>query len=199
MIVRLEGILREKSPSYVVIECNGVGYGVSISLTTMESLPSIGERAVLHTHLIVRQDAMELVGFATPSEREAFLLLVGIPGVGVRTALSILSALSVAQLQEAVIANNLVLLQRIPGIGRKTAERLILELREKIGGIVSGQDGHVLPILDEALRAMVVLGYHRQHAEKALRVAFDEYRAEGLSPSVELLVKRALRHVHSTE
>jgi len=199
MIVRLEGILREKSPSYVVVECNGVGYGVSISLTTMESLPSIGERAVLHTHLIVRQDAMELVGFATPSEREAFLLLVGIPGVGVRTALSILSALSVAQLQEAIIANNLVLLQRIPGIGRKTAERLILELREKIGGIVSGQDGHVLPILDEALRAMVVLGYHRQHAEKALRVALDEYRAEGLSPCVELLVKRALRHVHSTE
>jgi Holliday junction DNA helicase RuvA len=197
MIVRLEGILLEKSPASAVVDCNGVGYFANISLTTSEQLPHVGQRAVLHTHLIVRDDAMELVGFATPAERDVFLLLVGIPGVGMRTALSILSAMSVSQLQEAIVANNLPVLQRIPGVGRKTAERLVLELREKIGAIAPARDGEVLPVLNEALRAMVVLGYNRNHAEKALRTAFDQCRAEGITPSVEQLVKLALRLVHN--
>lgn len=197
MIVRLEGVLLEKSPSSAVVSCSGVGYHANISLTTFEQLPQVGERAVLHTHLIVRDDGWELVGFATPRERDAYLLLVGIPGVGMRIALNILSAMSVSQLQEAIIANNLAVLQRIPGVGRKTAERLVLELREKIAGVAPAHEGQVLPVLDEALRAMVVLGYNRQQAEKALRAALDQCRVEGKTPSIEHLVKQALRLVHN--
>ncbi len=195
MIARLEGRLLEKSPSYAIVDCGGVGYRASISLTTSEALPPVGERAILHTHLLVREDGMELVGFATPSERDAFLLLTAIPGIGTRIALGILSALSVAELQHAILANNTLQLQRIPGVGRKTAERLVLELRERIGGIVpvstTTDDSSVL--LAESLSALLVLGYNRHVAEKALRTALEQCRQEEVPPTVEHLVKRALR------
>lgn len=199
MIVRLEGTLLEKSPSHAVIACGGVGYRASISLVTSEQLPAVGERALLHTHLIVRDDGMELVGFATPSERDAFLLLTAIPGVGTRIALSILSTMSIGELQNAILTNNVLQLQRIPGVGRKTAERVALELREKIGAIslaseAGGGDSSILT--SEALSAMVVLGYNRSLAEKALRSAVESCRQEGIEPSVEVLVKRALRILH---
>lgn len=202
MIVRLEGRLVEKAPAYAVVDCGGVGYRVSISVTTMDALPNVGEHAVLHTHLIVREDGMELVGFATPSERDAFLMLIGIPGVGVRTALSILSALSVVELQQAVLTNNTALLQQIPGVGRKTAERLVLELREKIGSIAVAApagDGAPSALLSEALSALLVLGYNHQRAESSLRQAFDQLRTEGAQITIEQLVKRALRLIHTTE
>jgi Holliday junction DNA helicase RuvA len=197
MIVRLDGRLVEKSPSHAVIDCAGVGYRASISLNTSEALPPVGERTVLHTHLIVRDDGMELVGFATPSEREAFLMLTAIPGVGTRTALAILSSLSVRELQHAVLANNTVQLQRIPGVGRKTAERLVLELREPIVRLVpdTASDGDATLQFAEALSALTVLGYSRVVAEKALRTALEQCRQEQIVPNVELLVKRALRIV----
>lgn len=197
MIVRLDGRLVEKSPSHAVIDCAGVGYRASISLNTSEALPPVGERTVLHTHLIVRDDGMELVGFATPSEREAFLMLTAIPGVGTRTALAILSSLSVSDLQHAVLANNTVQLQRIPGVGRKTAERLVLELREPIVRLVpeTASDGDGTLQFAEALSALTVLGYSRVVAEKALRTALEQCRQEQIVPNVELLVKRALRIV----
>jgi Holliday junction DNA helicase RuvA len=197
MIVRLDGRLVEKSPSHAVIDCAGVGYRASISLNTSEALPPVGERTVLHTHLIVRDDGMELVGFATPSERDAFLMLTAIPGVGTRTALAILSSLSVRELQHAVLANNTVQLQRIPGVGRKTAERLVLELREPIVRLVpeTASDGDATLQFAEALSALTVLGYNRVVAEKALRTALEQCRQEQIVPNVELLVKRALRIV----
>lgn len=198
MIARLSGTLIEKSPSHIVVDCGGIGFRMSVSLTTSEQLPSVGEHAIVHTHLIVRDDGIELVGFATPSEREMFLLLIAIPGVGTRIALSILSAMSVAELQHAVLANNLVVLQRIPGVGKKTAERLVLELREKIASVSIEREGvgEFSLLLSEALQAMVVLGYNRAQAEKALRTAFETMRQQGQSPSVETLIKHALRILH---
>ncbi|GIV54397.1 MAG: Holliday junction ATP-dependent DNA helicase RuvA [Candidatus Kapaibacterium sp.] len=197
MIARLEGRILEKSPSHVIIDCGGVGYRVHISLTTSEALPPVGHQTLLHTHLIVREDSMELVGFATQSERDAFLLLTAIPGVGMRIALGILSAMSVTELQHAVLANNTVQLQRIPGVGRKTAERLVLELRERIAAIAPAPslDGNIASLLGESLSALLVLGYNRQVAEKALRTAFEQCQDDGEHPNVEQLVKRALRIV----
>ncbi|MCX7930316.1 MAG: Holliday junction branch migration protein RuvA [Chlorobi bacterium] len=195
MIARLDGIVLEKSPSHVVVECNGIGFRISIPVSTSEVLPAIGQRTALHTHLLVREDAFELVGFATVGERDAFQLLITIPGVGVRTALGILSAMSVGQLQQAVLSNNIAQLQRIPGVGRKTAERLVLELRERIGAVEVKHSAveEASLLLTEALSAMIVLGYNRQQAEKAIRVAFDDCRRDGIEPSLEVLVKRALR------
>lgn len=200
MIARLDGILIEKTPAAAIIDCNGVGYRVSISVTTFDVLPENGSRIVLHTSLLVRDDALELVGFATQSERDAFHLLVATPGIGTRTALAILSALSVAELQRAVLSGNTAILQRIPGVGRKTAERLIIELREKVASIDTGApsiDGRYAQVVSEALSALVVLGYNRQHAEKALRTALEQIQEESSSPTIELLVKRALRLLHT--
>lgn len=200
MIVRLAGILLEKSHAHAVIECGGVGYRASISLMTSEELPPAGHHAVLHTHLLVREDGIELVGFSSTSERDAFLLLIAIPGIGTRTALNVLSAMSLGELQHAILANNLVHLQRIPGIGRKTAERLVLELREKIGGISVPQPAAAEhgAVLTEAISAMVVLGYNRGQAEKALRSALEQIQEENIEPNMETLLKRALRIIHQS-
>lgn len=200
MIARLAGTLLEKSHSHAVIECGGIGFRASISLMTSEELPPAGHHAVLHTHLLVRDDGIELVGFSSPNERDVFLLLIAIPGIGTRTALNVLSAMTLGELQQAILANNLVQLQRIPGVGRKTAERLVLELREKIGGIPVPQSaaGEHGAVLGEALSAMVVLGYNRGQAEKALRSALEHIQQENIEPTVETLLKRALRIIHQS-
>src|SRR5690606_20845016 len=131
MIGRISGVLAEKHPPQILVEAGGVGYDIEVPMSTFYSLPASGERVVLLTHLVVREDAHLLYGFCSDAERRAFRLLLKISGIGARTALAVLSGLSVAELAEAVAAQESGRLVKIPGIGRKTAERLLLELKDK--------------------------------------------------------------------
>ena len=133
MIGRLTGTLLEKSPPQVLVDCHGVGYEVDVPMSTFYNLPALGEPVCLLTHLAVREDAHQLFGFATEAERSAFRQLIRISGVGARTALAILSGLSVADLAQAITLQESARLVKVPGIGKKTAERLLLELKGKLG------------------------------------------------------------------
>src|ERR687886_354826 len=141
MIGRLSGVLLEKNPPQVLLDVQGVAYEVDVPMSTFYNLPATGERVALFTHLVVREDAHLLFGFGTDNERRAFRQLLKISGIGARTALSVLSGLSVAELAQAVTMQEAGRLTKIPGIGKKTAERLMLELKGKLGadlGAVSG-------------------------------------------------------------
>jgi holliday junction DNA helicase RuvA len=197
MIASLRGVLQRKSPTEIVLDVGGVGYGLSIPLSTFEQLGDPGSETSLFTHLHVREDALQLFGFATESERDAFRMLISVTGIGPRMAQSILSGISVADLREHLVKGNLPALTAVPGIGRKLAERLVLELREKVTRISPEAAG--LPSMAdprervrvEALLALTSLGYSRPSAEKALRAALLE--ADGGSLSVEQLIKSTLR------
>ncbi len=165
MIGRLSGILLEKAPPHVLVDCNGVGYEVDVPMSTFYNLPHTGERVVLFTHLTVREDAHLLFGFGSASERALFRQLIKITGVGARMALSILSGMTVAELSQAVTLQETGRLVKVPGIGKKTAERLLLELKGKLGadlGVVGGV------VRDDAqtdvLNALVALGYSDKEA-----------------------------------
>jgi holliday junction DNA helicase RuvA len=132
MIGRITGTLAEKNPPQLLIDCNGVGYEVDVPMSTFYNLPALGERVALLTHLVVREDAQLLYGFLTTAERATFRELLKISGIGPRTALSVLSGLSVAELAQAVAQQQAGRLQKVPGIGKKTAERLLLELKGKL-------------------------------------------------------------------
>jgi Holliday junction DNA helicase RuvA len=133
MIGKLTGTLGDKNPPQVLVDCNGVGYEVDVPMSTFYNLPGLGEKVTLLTHLVVREDAQLLYGFGTAGEREAFRQLIRISGVGPRTALSVLSGMSVADIAQAVTAQDAGRLVKVPGIGKKTAERLLLELKGKFG------------------------------------------------------------------
>ncbi len=141
MIGRLSGILLEKNPPQLLIDCNGVGYEVDVPMSTFYNLPALGEKVVLLTHLAVREDAHLLYGFGSAAEREVFRQLIKITGVGARTALSILSGMSVADLAQAVTLQEAGRLIKVPGIGKKTAERLLLELKGKLGADLGAAGG----------------------------------------------------------
>lgn len=171
MIEYLHGILVAKEPVSVVIDVHGIGYTVSISLATYDTLPAAGQELRLLTHLHVREDAMQLFGFSSAEERALFLQLQTISGIGARTALSILSGISPAELRSRVLSGDVPALTRIPGIGKKTAERIIVELRDTFSRNVSGlsvDGGAAMSLRDEALLALQALGYARQNAEKAV-------------------------------
>jgi len=193
MIGSLRGILRSKSPTEVTIDVNGVGYVVSVSLATSLRLGTINEPASLLTHLHVREDAMQLFGFADDEERRLFLLLVSITGIGPRTALGILSGTSPAELAAAIARKDHAALTALPNVGRKTAERLILELRDKVSSTEepAPAGGDTEKLRAEALMALAALGFSRPVAEKALRQAITE--AAKSPVTVEELVRRALR------
>jgi len=165
MIGRLSGTLLEKAPPHVLVDCNGVGYEVDVPMSTFYNLPHTGEKVVLFTHLIVREDAHLLFGFGSASERALFPQLIKITGIGARMALAILSGMTVADLSQAVTLQEAGRLVKIPGIGKKTAERLLLELKGKLGadiGVVGGA------VRDDAqadvLNALVALGYSDKEA-----------------------------------
>ena len=165
MIGRLSGILLEKTPPQVLVDCNGVGYEVDVPMSTFYNLPHTGEKVVLFTHLAVREDAHLLFGFGSASERALFRQLVKITGVGARTALAILSGMSVADLSQAVTLQEAGRLVKIPGIGKKTAERLLLELKGKLGadiGAVAGSPRDAAQA--DVLNALVALGYSDKEA-----------------------------------
>lgn len=169
MIGRITGTLLEKNPPQVLVDCQGVGYEVDVPMSTFYNLPANGEAVTLHTHLTVREDAHLLFGFGTLEERRVFRQLLKISGVGARTALSVLSGMSVSELVQTVSAHDGARLTKIPGIGKKTAERLLLELRDKltagIGTVVAGSDAE---IRSDALNALLALGYSDKEATQAL-------------------------------
>ncbi|MBK7062282.1 MAG: Holliday junction branch migration protein RuvA [Rubrivivax sp.] len=188
MIGRLVGQLAGKAPPQVLVDVGGVGYEVDVPMSTFFNLPAIGERVSLLTHFVVREDAQVLFGFLTAPERDAFRLLVRISGVGPRTALSVLSGLSVAELAQAVAAQDSARLVKVPGIGKKTAERLMLELKGKLGPDLS------LPTSAAALtdagsdivQALVALGYNEREAQAALK---SLPAGVGVSEGIKLALK----------
>ncbi len=195
MIAELRGKVVSKTATDSVILCNGVGYLVNTSLLTSEKIPSDESEVRLFTILIPREDALNLYGFFDIAEREAFKILISISGVGPKVALGILSSLSVEELQQYILQGNIFALQKLPGIGKKTAERLILELKDKIiklGDLSSKSLSveHNL-IKSEALSALITLGYSRPIAEKAVRRAIEELPGE--STNAEKLIKLSLK------
>ena len=172
MIGRLAGTLLEKNPPEVLVDAGGVGYEIDVPMSTFYNLPALGDRVTLLTHLVVREDAHQLYGFLTAAERQAFRQLIRISGVGSRTALAVLSGMSVGELAQAVTLQESGRLTRIPGIGKKTAERLLLELKGKLGAALEGVAGGQAPAAEsgtDVLRALGALGYSEKEAAAAVR------------------------------
>ena len=179
MIGRLAGVLLEKNPPQILVEASGVGYEVEVPMSTFYNLPASGERVTLLTHLVVREDAHLLYGFGTEAERRAFRQLLKISGVGPRIALAVLSGLSVAELVAAVAAQESGRLVKVPGIGKKTAERLLLELKGKLGDFVGGVAiNRQKPVASDVMTALLALGYSDKEAQLAVK-----QMPEGLSVS----------------
>ncbi len=198
MIASLRGTLAAKSPTEAVIDVHGVGYSLSIPLSTYEKLGELRSEVFLYTHQHVREDSLQLFGFFTEDERAMFRLLLGVTGIGPKMALGILSGIPVADLRRHLVAGNLAALTAISGIGKKLAERLVLELREKIarteigGEPPAGPPDEQIRVRREALMALVSLGFTRTAADKALRAAIEE--KEGPTAPLETLIKLALHH-----
>jgi Holliday junction DNA helicase RuvA len=191
MIGKLTGTLAAKNPPEVLVDCGGVGYEVLVPMSTFYNLPALGEKTSLLTHLIVREDAHLLYGFATSDERAGFKQLVKISGVGPRTALSILSGMSVADIAQAVAKQDAARLTKIPGIGKKTAERLLLELKGKLGdALTTGGVSVANDNQSDILQALVALGYSDRDAGLALKaLPADVGVSEGIKLALKSLAK----------
>lgn len=187
MIGRLSGILLEKNPPQLLLDCNGVGYEVDVPMSTFYNLPSVGEKIVLLTHLAVREDAHLLYGFGTVEERNVFKQLIKISGIGARTALSVLSGMSVGDLSQAITLQEAGRLTKIPGIGKKTAERLLLELKGKLGADIGATGGvqHSDATAD-ILNALIALGYSDKEATLAIK---QVPAGTGVSEGIKLALK----------
>jgi len=187
MIGKLTGLLAAKNPPEVLIDCGGVGYEVLVPMSTFYNLPTLGQTVSLLTHLIVREDAHLLYGFATNEERAGFKQLVKISGVGPRTALSILSGMSVADIAQSVAKQDATRLTKIPGIGKKTAERLLLELKGKLGdALTTGGTSVANDNQNDILQALVALGYSDRDAGLALKALPQDV---GVSEGIKLALK----------
>ncbi|MGP1717000.1 MAG: Holliday junction branch migration protein RuvA [Methylophilus sp.] len=171
MIARLNGRLLEKSPPLIVVDCNGVGYEVEVPMSTFYNLPELGQPVQLLTHMVVREDAQLLYGFGSEQEKNTFKQLLKVNGIGAKSALSILSGVSVNDLMLAVSQQEVAMLTRVPGIGKKTAERLLLELKDKF--VVTGSTS-AQPVAkaatDDILNALVALGYHEREAAATVKL-----------------------------
>jgi Holliday junction DNA helicase RuvA len=194
MIAQLAGALAYKSPEHLVVDVHGVGYQVYVSLNSFYRLPEPGNRVQLLIHTQVREDSIQLYGFVDPEEKDLFQLLLGVSGIGPRLALNILSGTPAQELQAALEAGDLVRLVAIPGIGKKTAERLIVELRDKVKllkGERAGDGGQrVTGVEAEAVSALLNLGYRRSEAERAVKAAFA-----GGATDIESVIRSALKRV----
>ncbi len=190
MIGRLSGMLLEKTPPQVMLEVQGVGYEIDVPMSTFYNLPNVGERVTLYTHLVVREDAHLLYGFASESERKAFRQLLKISGVGARTALSLLSGMSVADLARAVAMQESARLTKVPGIGKKTAERLLLELKDKLGTDFGAgvEFNRAVSAGSDVLHALLSLGYNEKEVQYALkRLPEGLSVSEGIRQALKLL------------
>lgn len=193
MITHIKGRLFEKSPTNVVIETNGIGYLVNISLTTFSQIPD-NEYIKLYTHLQIKEDSHSLFGFYTIKEREIFRLLISVSGVGTSTARTMLSSLNPQEIINAISSDNVSLVQSVKGIGSKTAQRLIIELRDKVLKIYDIDDTNVNPnntIKNEALSALEVLGINKKSAERLV----DQIVNENQNISVEEIIKKTLKNI----
>jgi Holliday junction DNA helicase RuvA len=185
LIGRLTGRLASKHPPQVLVEVGGIGYEVDVPMSTFYSLPAAGEAVMLHTHLLVREDAHVLYGFATLEERTVFRQLIKISGVGARTALAVLSGLSVGDLAQAVALQEAQTLTRIPGIGKKTAERLLLELKGKLADAKASAPGS-----GDVLNALLGLGYSEKEAQAAVKgLPAGIAVADGIRAALKALAK----------
>jgi Holliday junction DNA helicase RuvA len=193
LIGRISGQLLEKNPPQILVEAHGVGYEVEVPMSTFYNLPGTGERVTLLTHLVIREDAHLLFGFGTESERRAFRQLIRISGVGARIALAVLSGLSVAELADAVMRQETGRLTRIPGIGKKTAERLLLELKDKMGadvltgGIAANRPP---PATSDVVNALLALGYNEREALGAVKQLPEGVSvSDGIKQALKVLAK----------
>jgi len=192
MIGRLTGILVEKNPPQILLDVQGVAYEVDVPMSTFYNLPATGERVVLFTHLVVREDAHLLFGFGNEAERRAFRQLVKISGIGARTALSVLSGLSVTELAQAVTLQDAGRLTKIPGIGKKTAERLLLELKDKLGAELTTAVGvnRPPPVSSDVLHALAALGYSDKEAIAVVKKLPDGLAVgDAIRQALKLLAK----------
>lgn len=191
MITQLQGRLVEKNPTNVVIDCNGVGYFVNISLNTYAALPE-GEAIKLYTYLQIKEDAHTLYGFLTKAEREVFVLLISVSGVGAGTARTMLSSLTAVQVRNAIVNGEVATIQSVKGIGAKTAQRVVLDLKDKMLKLQDFADAPISAMSthkEEALAALEVLGFVRKQAEKVV----DKIVQASESLSVEDIIKQALK------
>ncbi len=192
MIGRIAGVLLEKNPPQLLIDVNGVGYEIEVPMSTFYNLPVIGQSVSLHVHMVVREDAQLLFGFGSEDERRAFRQLIRISGVGARIALALLSGLSVAELVQAVALQDSGRLVKVPGIGKKTAERLLLELKGKLGdelsGAVAGE--RTLPARSDVINALLGLGYSDKEAQGAVKALPEGLSvSEGIRQALKLLAR----------
>ncbi len=191
MIGRLEGKLAEKTPEAVLVDANGVGYDVRIPLSTFLELPDEGKIVRFRVHTYVREDQLQLFGFLSEQERSLFRLFLSVSGVGPRLALALLSGLPVARVVQAIRQGDLAALRGIPGVGNKTAERILVELRDKVGRLEGLEPLTLAGDAEEAtVSALVNLGYSRGQAEKAVSVALEQLDD---APAIEDLIREALR------
>ena len=197
MIAHIQGLLHFKSPEYLVIDVDGIGYQVHVPLSTFYDLPQVGNTVSLHIHTHVREDALQLYGFQSPEEKALFVRLMSISGIGPRLAVNILSGISPAELVESLGHNNLARLISIPGVGRKTAERIMLELRDKLTALAPSHDATAPAktaadeaMNEDALSALLNLGYKKGVAQQAIENA--RKRLEG-EITLETLLKESLR------
>ncbi len=193
MISRLTGILAAKRAPQVLIDCHGVGYEADVSMTTFYQLPEVGQQISIWTHLLIKDDAHSLVGFTTEQERSLFRQLIRINGVGPKMALAILSGIDERQFALCVANNDVAMLTRLPGVGKKTAERLIIEMRDKLDVVVDdvpmASSGGGSSVIGEAIEALQALGYKPADAEKMISRAQQGEAADSASE----LIRRALQ------
>ncbi|MFT7899774.1 Holliday junction branch migration protein RuvA [Tenacibaculum ascidiaceicola] len=193
MITQIRGKLVEKNPTYAVVDCNGVGYLMHISLNTYSSLPN-DEYVLLYTHLSIREDAHTLYGFSTKTEREVFRLLTSVSGVGPSTARTMLSSMTSHEVSQAIASENVKLIQTVKGIGAKTAQRVIVDLKDKVLKTFDIDEVSVVQNntnKEEALSALEVLGFARKQADKVI----GNILKETPDASVEKLIKQALKNL----
>ena len=192
MIGRLSGTLLEKNPPQLLLDVQGVAYEVDVPMSTFYNLPQNGERITLFTHLVVREDAHLLYGFGTENERRAFRQLLKVNGIGAKIALSLLSGLSVAELAQAVTLQETGRLTRVPGIGKKTAERLLLELKDKLGADLTQSVGinRPAPAMSDIMNALLALGYSEREAVASVKGLPEGIAvADGIKQALKALAK----------
>ncbi len=192
MIGHIKGFIVSKKPTQVLIDCNGVGYEVDVPMSTFYDLPTVGEQVTLLTHLIVREDAHLLFGFATSEEREVFRQLIKVNGVGAKVALSILSGISLHELVDAIMNQNSNLLVSIPGIGNKTAERLVLELKGKFANIIDDKSiQNTSSETNDIQNALISLGYSTKEAISAVKnLPSDISINDGIKDALKFLSRK---------
>jgi len=191
MIGRIQGTLIANNPPRLLVDCHGVGYEIDVPMSTLYQMPSLGQTVTLLTHFVVREDAQQLFGFGTEQERESFKALIKISGVGARTALSLLSGMSVQELAQAVTLQESARLTRVPGIGKKTAERLLLELKGKLGADIGISSQLTEPDSQvEIMQALTALGYSDKETQAALKnVVAGSSVSDGIRMALKVLSK----------